>query len=48
MIDRLKLNAADYTVVNVEAPEMVASICSVTSSGEPSRKRSRIGVSSRE
>jgi NitT/TauT family transport system substrate-binding protein len=26
MIDKLKLNAADYTVVNVEAPEMVAAL----------------------
>jgi len=26
MIDRLKLNPADYTVVNVEAPEMVAAL----------------------
>jgi len=26
MLDRLKLNAADYTVVNVEAPEMVAAL----------------------
>src|SRR6266508_2579304 len=26
MLDKLKLNAADYTVVNVEAPEMVAAI----------------------
>jgi NitT/TauT family transport system substrate-binding protein len=26
MLDKLKLNAADYTVVNVEAPEMVAAL----------------------
>jgi len=26
LIDKLKLNAADYTVVNVEAPEMVAAL----------------------
>jgi len=26
MIDKLKLNSADYTVVNVEAPEMVAAL----------------------
>src|SRR5258706_1117524 len=26
MIDKLKLNAADYTIVNVEAPEMVAAL----------------------
>ena len=26
MIDKLKLSAADYTVVNVEAPEMVAAL----------------------
>jgi NitT/TauT family transport system substrate-binding protein len=26
MIDKLRLNAADYTVVNVEAPEMVAAL----------------------
>src|SRR5262249_59600201 len=26
MIDKLKLNPADYTVVNVEAPEMVAAL----------------------
>jgi ABC-type nitrate/sulfonate/bicarbonate transport system substrate-binding protein len=25
-IDKLKLNPADYTVVNVEAPEMVAAL----------------------
>ena len=26
LVDKLKLNAADYTVVNVEAPEMVAAL----------------------
>ena len=26
MLDKLKLNAADYTVVNVEAPEMIAAL----------------------
>ena len=26
LVDRLKLNAADYTVVNVEAPEMIAAL----------------------
>jgi ABC-type nitrate/sulfonate/bicarbonate transport system substrate-binding protein len=26
MINKLKLNPADYTVVNVEAPEMVAAL----------------------
>src|SRR2546422_806160 len=40
MLDKLKLNAADYTVVNVEAPEMVAAL----ERGNIERETSTIGM----
>ena len=33
MIEKLKLNPADYTVVNVEAPEMVAALLGTLKAG---------------